>query len=398
MIDPGFYHQLGNNDQIRCLNLLKEGRGAGVILSPRDIKNDNLFVDYTNKYKSTNTEVLIDPQLYTSDSAQLRLNDDEIDNTAAWIDREVSDPLIRSSMQKQYNLLPSRYIIPSPFATSITDTWLNILKNCVFEALQWRYDLKIQSEIYATLAISVNIITDKELRLKLLDSISGLSVDGFYLVTDIPVRPSNPQMLVGLMDIIFHLKSNSFKILLGYTEPYAILNFPLGLDGFASSGLKNRRSFQPSQWKKTVTSGGQAPKFFNFWSPVLLDSIRFPDEAEELQRAGLWTQIYSLSPYAERLDNKSPKALFDEKEMTKTDIANNYSVMMVEIAKRFRNSNYVERTEIVREMISSAKAMRERISRQGIAIRDSYPPYDAWSEAFEFYLKSMRDDLTDEYG
>jgi len=396
--DPNFYHQLGNQDQRRCLDLLREGRGAGAILSPWNFRHEGLLTDYASQYKQTNTELLIDPQFYTSDAARKHLGDEELDGTGAWVEKSVGDPLIRSSMEKQLSLACSKYLIPSPFAPTLTDSWLNIQRNFVDEATRWRSELGIASTAYATLPISVNIVTDDELRMKLLNSVSGLSVDGFYLITDIPVRPGDPRMLTGLMDIIFRLKRNGHQVLLGYTEPWSIIMFPFGLDSFASSALKNRRSFQHGQFSRGRRSGGHPPTFYNFWSPIILDSIRFPDEAEALQGVGLWSRVYDTSPFADRLNNASPRRLFIEKGMTQTDVHNNYSVMMCEIAKRFRNSDHDERIEIVREWISSARAFRDQMTRRGVVLRDTPPPYDVWSQALEYYLSTMKDDLEDEFG
>lgn len=396
--DPNFYHQLGNHDQIRCLNLLRDGRGAGAILGSWSFRHNDLLSKYAKDYKATQTEVLIDPQFYTSDAARKHLNNQQLDSTNAWAERSVSDPLLRATMEKQHSLDSSKYLIPSSFANALSDSWLEAQRNFVDESIRWKRELNTTLTSYATLAISVNIITDDELRRKLLNSISGLQVDGFYLVTDIPVRANDIRMFIGLIDIIFKLKRNGYQILLGYTEPWSVIMFPFGLDAFASSALKNRRSFQQKHFSREKSSGGRQPNFYNFWSPVILDSIRFPDEAEDLQRAGLWSKIYQDSPFADILGNISPRQLHSQKKIKSADFSNNYSVMMCEIAKKFRQSTYKERLEIVREWVSSAKAFREQMARRDVMIRDSPLSYDIWLQALNYYSTYMQDDLEDEFG
>ncbi len=394
---PDFYHQLGHNDQNRCLSLLKDGKGAGAILSPRNIKREDKLHEFAVEYKSTATELIIDPQLYSSFHLNPQEDASQLENTSAWADPNVGTPILKDALQRQQGLEPSKYLVPAPFASSITESWLTTVRNFVNGALEWQYVNNITHDLYSTIAISVNVLEDETARLQLLNAISGFSVRGFYLISDMPSRATNPQALYGMLDLVFRLKRNGFNLLLGYTEPWAVLVFPFGLEGFASSGQKNRRVFHQGQWRGQQKSGGSAPKYFDFWSLDLLDSIRFPTDADALVRSGLWKKLYSASPHAVIFEERGPKEVFKNRQWTLRDSFDNYSVMMCQLSAKYRHLDYSARLDAVRSMVSNAQAMQSQLAKHGVELRGDRKQFNIWLETLDRYITSNRDQIMDEF-
>lgn len=375
--------------------MLKAGHGSGAIISPRDMKKDERLQELVTGYKATNTELLIDPQLYTSDNVQNNTELPNFDSTIDWAKPEVGRPILQDSMQRQIHFAPSRYIVPGPFTPAVTDSWLKIIRDFSEDALEMSTGNGNNGGLYATIAISANIVEHHESRLKLLNSISGLPVDGFYLVSDVPSQPANSTLLYGILDIVFRLKRNGFHILMGYTEPWALLTFPMGLDGFASSGLKNRRSFTQGQWRNSTANHGWSPQFVHFWSPLLLDKIKFPHEADVLAKKGIWKQIYGESPYAMVLHDREPSNVYETKQWTKQDSFNNYSWMMCHIATQFRSLDYGNRVERVREWVQSAKVNIDQLNKIGLGLNSKH--LEVWLGAFNQYVADTGNELRDEF-
>lgn len=68
----GAWHQLGDRSQRFVLELLSEGAGVGVIISPRDLASERA-TEYAAQYRELGAEVLIDPQFYYPEFTNTRI-------------------------------------------------------------------------------------------------------------------------------------------------------------------------------------------------------------------------------------------------------------------------------------------------------------------------------------
>jgi hypothetical protein len=393
---PDYYHQLGNNDQKRCERLLKYGYGSGVIFSPRDLKDKNME-DYAQKFRALSADLLIDPQLYNSEKPREQIP--EIDSTQDFADPAVANTLLQRTMQVQKQHEVSRYIVPAPWARTLTRSWFEILRNFNETARRWKELVGEPRDIIATVAVSGDSIINEAERVDLLNQLSSLNVKGFYLITNVLARAVTEEHLYGLLDIIFRLKRQKHYILLGYTQPWVLITFPFGVDSFASSGIQNRSSFDPNNFKKGVPRPRGRTQYERLWSPRYLDYVRFPDDAAFLESSAVWNKLHRGSPFNSALEGRSPADVHAAKQWKQTQSHLTYSWMMWHLGNEFRSQGTYERIELVREKISSAQALHKEVVAEAPSIKNQGTHLQAWRNAFERYLaEHPREQLESVFG
>jgi hypothetical protein len=258
---PFFYYQLGHQDQTVARDFLQDSIGQGVILSPRHLKVNKLE-NYIADFQSANAEICIDPQLYNPrfEHKEGYNFGDAIDSTIAIEKSDVQEVMVNGSLNFQLARGVSKYIIPSPYTNQLTSGWMQVVSSVVDYAKKWRRDNHQELDLLLTISIAAPILESDETRVDLLNFLTSLEVTGFYIVigrTGETVAPANSAFLTGLMDLVFRLKQNQYTIIHGFTSYYAILLFPLGLDGFATGGFKNRRLFDIEDWYESESTGFQ---------------------------------------------------------------------------------------------------------------------------------------------
>ena len=392
---PVFFHQLGDMDHKRCLEMLQSGHGDGVIISPHDFSSreswsEDLLDTYAQKFKVTNKTILVDPQGYDPVKVGERINSPVAD-TAGLLDRNINALFIHQSLELQEKLGATQFLVPSTYSQPIDDIWLDVLASSCDIASQWVKNLQEPKPLLATIAIHTTEVTSQQQRRKLLNNIVTLPVHGFYLVVaDVDPSTRDIPFLTGFLELVFRLKWQGFKVISGYSGPWAMLAFPFGLDGFANSGRKNRQSFKPLDWRGEKPKGGGPKNFYDVWSPVLLSYIRYPGDAEFLKNQNLWKRLERSSPYAPPFD-RAPAEVYESKAWEQGTSFKFFSWEMWALAKEFQNLGRVDRIERVRHKLALAQnecdAVKHALSQPAGA------HISAWRDAFEKYLDSVTDDL-----
>ncbi len=395
---PYFYHQLGNSDQVRCYEMLENGFGQGAILSPRDLaRYPNKLSEYALAYLGLQVDLLVDPQVYSPSGAALQ-NPQFLPQieTNDLLNPDVRLSIVTKSLEQQRALNVTKYIIPGHISEVASDEWLDVIRDLGEGAKTWLMNQGDNRPVLATIALAPNVIYTREGRERLLNGIAGLETDGIYLIPTVPSQPTDDNLLYGLLDIVFRLKRHGYELLMGYTEPWVLITFPFGLDAFASSGLKNRRSFDQSDWR-SKKSGGRGPKYNRLWSPILLDNIRYPDDAEFLNSEGLLDKLSGSSPYGPPSGSSSPTEVYETKQWKYGRSLQHYAWTMCELSSSFQNKGREERVDKVRQWLSSAQAEHKLIAQKGIVLPSRGDHLKAWSRAFEDYLADVTDELGDEF-
>lgn len=237
--------QMGHGMATLANNLMEKWGEGLVILSPRDQTVDALLAS-SKKIRSFGGEVVVDPQFYMP-----RANHHRLKNHSYWPAAYATADVIGDDVKQMINGLLTDYntplgtsffILPGCFAKKIDDQWCAYHKSII----DYGHSKITDKQIFATVALSYEVIQSEDEIHKLLECISTWNVDGFYIV---PERPrsdyltQDPVWLLNLMDLcssLYHIKK---RVIVGYSNHQM---FPLvlaGVEGIASGNWMNVRNF-----------------------------------------------------------------------------------------------------------------------------------------------------------
>lgn len=400
--EPKYFHQLGSNEHLLGLEMLRQGFGGGAILSPRDLQRPNWsptkITEIIPQYRNTERDFLVDPQAYNPNYLEIR-DDINLSNTKGLATYPDISPLINNELNLQRDYGTTRFIVPGTFTAAVSDDWLDVIRRFGEAASNWATSLNESRQLLGTVAVHTEQIRNEEIRRRLLNHLANIPVNGFYLILgEIAPRTTDIETLIGVMDLIFRLKWLEKTVLLGYSGAWAMLAFPLGLDSFASSGIKNRQSFDPEVWRETKPkgrAGGGTKKYNDLWSAKLMDIVRYPDDAQLLSEAEFRNICTSDSPYSPPLDQR-PADVSARNGWKRGASHRDYAWKMWDLAREFKDTGYQTRIAMVRAKLKEATESQFEISSK---LRRQPPVYtQAWREAFETYISSIHQDLEFLYG
>lgn len=398
---PFFYVQMGSNDHTITKELFDNGIGHGAIMSPRHLEPNKLN-EVANNFLLRGKEIYFDPQLYNPKYQHIGgypgLGNETVSD---FMNFRFRSSAFSEQLDYQNSINVSDFIIPSPYITQISNEWLNFLNQAAIFSLKWRNEKKSSKGILLTLSFSYSLIENNEARQRLLERITGIEVDGFYIVCQPPdgdIFITSQPFLYGLLDLIFRLKQNRFKVILGYSCYHAILSFPLGVDGFCSGGFNNRRSFNIEEFEdeedEEYVQRGPKPRF---WSIELLSRIKYPDEADLLFNSGLWRNM-GANCYSNILfDNQLPSskvAVWKRKASFQ-----HYLTSCFAISEQYIGLNRLQRIEKLRNSINNAIARYDQIrrSRVRLGIDSQGRHLQVWNDVSNNYYASIEEELEEEF-
>lgn len=402
---PYFYHQFGYGDGERCYEMLQNGYGHGVILSPQKLK-DHLLTRWSSKYANLkNVHLLIDPEFYApSDIPHNRQVSSRVDTTRALADNQLSNVIVKDYLDRQHILNATEFIIPGIAAGSIDNQWLETLTLLCRAGRSWLESNASGHPVFATLAISHDIVANASSRRSVLNRLVGLDVDGYYLAVELKndTLPSDENFIVGLLDLIYRLKINGKKVLLSRSDYWAVLCFPFGLDRFASGARQDSRKFKVTKFRPDLS---EKPPYIPFrrpvimWSSKLMGGVRFPDDAALLYEQGIWQELDNQSPYAKLFDGTPPTEIAESKNFKEGDSFQNYAWQMWNTAQQFQTQSPLERIELVRDQLSHALSWHSTRQQRGISYNNGINASHlrSWLSGFNTYLTQVQDELLSEF-
>lgn len=398
---PSFYFQLGYQDQTRALELLEAGVGAGAILSPRHLPNRlGRVADAVN---ALGRQVMVDPQLYNPNYQHSEeypvIGQTTIGEYGGF--RPSADFVCRL-VDFQLDLGVTSVILPMPVLSAFSTEWIDGLRRTISYAQTHLSTRGFGGDVLASLPLDYRLLEESKVRQQILDRITALDVDGFYLACASPddsVFPTRSAYLLGQMDFIFRLKQNRYKVILGYTSYSAMMFFPFGLDGFCSGGHSNRRRFAIEEWEGDVDDeeGRRNAPLPRYASLNLLGTLVYPDEPDLLFSRGQWAEV-DQSPYSSMLfDGQVPSS---KRASWKQKVSfMHYMWTCNRLANEFAELDREGRISRVRGRIAHALQLHEQFERHSIRLRteSSGRHLLVWRNTFEQYLKEVNEDLQDEY-
>lgn len=246
--------QFGYGMMEHCRNLVGAWGGGTVVLSPRDLNDDQLSRLSSSLRELPNSSSLLDPQVYLPHADHERLCSHaywpaEYQTGTFWTGQGLSD-LIRKLLELNVALQTSAFILPGLLASAVDDDWL-ATQEMVLEEARAR---GVQAPVYATIALSADAVKDQNQIATLLEAAARWNPVGYYLVCehlDGRYLVEDPDWLANVLDLVAGLKLMGKRVILGYCNQQMLIAAIAKADALCSGTWMNVRSFPPDKFRTT---------------------------------------------------------------------------------------------------------------------------------------------------
>ncbi|MEW8458379.1 MAG: hypothetical protein AB2710_19990 [Candidatus Thiodiazotropha sp.] len=315
------YLQFGYGMMSLSKELFNRWDGGTVILSPRDLKPTQLE-KFSEEISGVKGSVLLDPQFYLphADHGKLTTHSfwpDSYNTTTFWS----SSNLVR--MLKEIidinNRLGCRMVIlPGVHVSSVDDMWIG-MQEAVFNAIEHIGGLN--TEAFATVALSEDILRQKDQINLLLEEIDHWPVSGIYLVCEHPrgnYLVEDPGWLSNVLDLSAGIRLTGKRLIVGYCNHQMLYLAASGADAIASGTWMNVRSFPPAKFMDAINDEIRQRAVW-YYCPTALSEYKLPT-LDIAQRLGILDLLKAPedieSEYAENIFSGSAPSVsgFSERE------------------------------------------------------------------------------------
>ena len=300
--------QFGYGMMEHCRALVDEWGGGTVILSPRDLTQEQLERLGDSILRLDGGAVLLDPQFYLphADHERLCAHDYWPGNyqTGAFFSGPQLATLIQKLAALNQRLGCTSFVLPGMLAPDISDDWLATQKMVLDEARA----LNSPVPLFQTIALSESAVTRTDGIGKLLDWAAANPADGYYMVcehADGKYLVENPIWLANVLDIAAGLKLLGAKIILGYCNHQMLVASCAKVDAIASGTWMNVRSFPPEKFKSALDDEVRQRATW-YYCPQALSEYKLPF-LDIAQRFGL---LNLMAPTTEMPKSAAIQALF----------------------------------------------------------------------------------------
>lgn len=269
------YLQFGHGMMGLCRDLVRSWGGGTAILSPRDLKRDQLVKLSYELRALPGGRVLVDPQFYVprSDHHRLTAHDYWPDSyqTNGFFGGPGMQTMMGDVLQLNRDLRCAAFILPGLMATAIDDDWLATLR----ATAKYAATMDAGIPLYATVALSSDSVRNSPGIQEVLAEFETLEVNGAYLLFEHPNGSyivEDPIWLGNALELAAGLRLLGKEVVVGYANHELLCLGAASVNAIASGTWMNVRAFSPD-------------RFLN------------PDE-EEIKRKAVWYYApSSLSEY-----------------------------------------------------------------------------------------------------
>lgn len=371
--EPEFYVQIGWNGRILAENAVEANYADGAILSPAD------YTPEQNKAIATTISdnggsVLFDPQFYYPRTTRSLLFEydyfkdyaGEDFTTQTFIDED-SEEFCKSVMELQDELSTSAYIAPARFAASLSTPSIDAWKVITDVFLKVVGNDGRDIPVLASLPLDGRPLVDKTERNRLLNHVTGLGVDGFYISVRFGGYEAYPltgsSSVFSVLHLLNSLATNEFNVLVGHTHHVSHLYFGVGAMGFASGHYKNLRTFDTVRWDPDEDREG-GRHVVNYYSDAILNDLRVDQDLDLLYQAGdeVMEKIHMESPFDEPLfSGQVPSRVGWSLRPGSWD---HYIWSCNQIAQKYRAIDAEDRFEAARDRVKKAHELYKELKSQ----------------------------------
>lgn len=388
---PTFLVQIGHNGHKLTTENLRKGYGDGGILSPADYKKQK-NKEISQTIQNEDGTVLFDPQFYIprTERPDLETYDyfdeyggDDFDTSG--VSSEYED-LCREVISIQDHLEVDAYISPARFLDTFSEKKISEWEEMTGVFLKIAEDEGEDIPILASLPVYQKSLVDAEQRNKLLNRITQMDPDGFYVSAEFDREIRHPltgaSNVYSLLQLLNSLKKNRYDVLVGHTHQIAHLFLGIGVNAFASGHYQNLRAFDTRRWDPEDEQGG-GRLVVKYYTDKILNELRVDPEMDLMYQKGDFDleTIRTESPYDDPLfDSSVPPSAAGWK--FRNGAWDHYIWCCDQIANRYRGVSDDERFELAKTKVEEASELYERVSEKFGMLSEPEPEiYSDWEAA-----------------
>ncbi len=282
---------------------------GGVILSPKDERRERLEECVsTLRGDHPDALIIVDPQFYAatvSAPRDGRLPEYDYYADHAPLSRTQFSPrqigrYVTACLDYQNNLRGLSYILsPSVLFDDFRDSWSQIVLNMADASIEHHGRLQNAPPLLATVLTSELALRNATGLGEFLDALSGLEVDGFYILVSRSSSGYRAAMDTRAMENLMYLvhvlaRLNDYRVVVGYSDWLGFLLHAAGASATATGWHQSLRQFSMARFEPA--GGGRRPRKRYSSTPLLSNPLIAP-ELEDIFRTGALRTVLSGSDY-----------------------------------------------------------------------------------------------------
>lgn len=349
-------------------SLVRSWGGGTVILSPRDVKPEQLESLAGDIAGLTGGRALLDPQFYVPRSDHERLTSHsywpDTYQTNTFFGGPGMDAMLRDVLALNQRLGSDAFIVPGPLGAAVDDTWLGI----VSELGRAATGLGAELPLYLTIALGWEPLRSLDSIQEVLEELRELDVHGVYLLAEPPKGSylvDDPVWMANLAELVACLRLQRKKVLLGYANHQMLFLASAGLRMIASGTWMNVRSFSPDRFM-ALQEDEVRRKTTWYYAPSALSEFKIPS-LDMADRGGLLHQLESPA----RFGNTYATQLFQGVQPSSVgfgeqDAFRHYLHCLRHQAAESRQATFDDTVAYHRQALDDAEAQLDALGQSGV--------------------------------
>jgi len=245
------YLQFGHGMMDHSRHLLDRWEGGTVVLSPRDLTDEQLSRLSGEIRRIKDGHVLFDPQFYLPHADHERLCSHEYwpndyDTNVFWQGPALNQ-LLTNLHALNRRLRCRDFILPGLLAAQVDDDWLETQRAILEEALS----LGDTVPLLCTVALAADTARDQHQIATLLEAAEEWTPAGYYLVCEHPngdYLVEDPNWLGNVLDLVAGLRLRGRRVVVGYANHQMLALASAKANAVCSGTWMNVRSFPPEKF------------------------------------------------------------------------------------------------------------------------------------------------------
>lgn len=337
--------------------LIREWAGGTVILSPRDLTDQQLHKISARINALPSGHVMVDPQTFMPNANHSRLvahdywiNDYVTGNNFSGLQLRT---LLAALRDLNDGLATSAAILPGILASEITQDWLDAQRMIYEEAVT----LGFNQPIVQTIALSADAARNTDQITQLMEYIGQHPAERYYLVCEHPEGKylvDDVAWIANVLDIVAGLKILGAKVTIGYSSHQMLIAANAKADAIASGTWMNVRSFPPEKFQQAYEDEIKQRSVWYYAVPTLSEyKIPTLDGARMLGRLGELSCPNASAPVAALFSGVQPTTV----GLSEPDAFQHYLSMLRAQAMTAVKGTFDETTDAYEQTLTVAEGI-----------------------------------------
>lgn len=362
------YLQFGYGMMEHCRSLISAWGQGTVILSPRDLSDNQLRRLSKTVRELPNSASLLDPQFYLPHADHERLCSHDFwpkaYSTGAFFGGPALNTLLKQLADLNREIGCAEMILPGLLAATIDDDWLNVQTLIIEEARS----MDIGLPLYPTIALSGDSVRSDSQVALLLEKADSWKADGYYVVCEHPkgnYLVDDANWLANVLDIVAGLRLARSKVILGYCNHQILIAAAAKVSAIASGTWMNVRSFPPEKFRSSYDEEIKQRSTW-YYCPQALSEYKLPF-LDIAQKMGI---LNLLSP-PPQMDSEYVSALFSGGQpstvgLTEQAAFRHYLTCLRVQTENAERSTFDETVQAHEQVLQEAESLLRTLTAAGI--------------------------------